>query len=556
MTLVEGMDERSSWRKSGLTMEKKGADRGRTPAAGGGFELAAGAAAEVLDSSPTATIVVDGKSGIIYANPSAEEALGIPRSMLVSGDRAGLWNRIPLTERTFLTSSISKGDTVRDHRLWIKGRGGRPVLLALSASPLRGSTDAFERAVVTFTEITEQAWVEDALQLYMDRLSILRGIDRAILTVRPPEETARIALKDVRALIPYDMATLYRIEDGSDRFEPLVQGQAGEPPEMLELCGRAEFLETAGRGDVILIPDIGDASDARRRLVPRLHGRYGSVIVVPLIADGSLTGCLVLAARKGSSLTEEHAVIAMEAGTGIALSLQNASLISGLERKRGELAALARRVEQVQEEERRRFSRELHDSVGQNLAAIGIRLNLLHGQLDPASKNAELGEGFADVQRHLGSVADRIREVICGLRPPILDDYGLFAALSWLCRKTAERFSTRIEILGAESSPRLPPDTELTLFRIAQEALTNCVTHAEARIISVELSCAGEETVLSIRDDGKGFDRSASTAPGSGEHWGLVIMRERALSVGGKLIVDSSPRGGTRVTVRMGGVRQ
>jgi PAS domain S-box-containing protein len=537
-------------------MGKKGSDRGQSPAAGGGLEPAAPAAVEVLDNSPTATIVVDGNAGIIYANPSAEEILGVSRSVLVSGDQVLLWNRIPLTEREFLTASIAKGDTVRDHRVWIKGRGGRPVLLALSASPLRGSSSAYQRAVVTFTEITEQAWVEDALQLYMERLAILRAIDRAILTVRPPEEIARIVLKDARSLVPYDSAILYRIEDGSDRFMPLVQDPADEPPETLELCSRAEFLETAGTGDAILIPNIGDASDARKRLVPRLRGRYGSVIVVPLVADGSLTGCLLLAARKGNALTEEHAVIATEAGTGIGLSLQNASLISGLERKRGELAALARRVEQVQEEERRRFSRELHDSVGQNLAAIGIRLNLLHGQLDPGSKNAELGEGFADVQRHLGFVADRIREVICGLRPPVLDDYGLFAALSWLCRKTAERFSALIEIRGAESSPRLPQDTELTLFRIAQEALTNCVTHAEARVIQVELSRAGDETVLSIQDDGKGFDQSASASAGSGEHWGLVIMRERALSVGGNLIVESSPRAGTRVTVRIGGVRQ
>lgn len=507
------------------------------------------AAAEVLDGSPTATIVVDTKNGILYANASAGEALGVPRSVLLS-----LWDRIPLPERHFLAAALSKGDTVRDHRLWIKGRGGRRVLLALSASPLRGADGGNERAVVTFTEITEQAWVEDALQLYMDRLAMLRGIDRAILTVRPPEETARIALGDLRALIPFDWAALYSVETGSDRFTPLmrtsVEDPAGHPSEASELCGRTEFLAAAGIGDAVLIPDLEDPADCR--LVPNLHGRYRAAVVVPLSANGSLTGCLVLAARKGGILTEEHAVIATEAGTGIALSLQNASLITSLEKKGEELAALARRVERVQEEEKLRFSRELHDSVGQNLAAIGIRLNLLRGQLDPGSSNAELEEGFAEVQRHLGSVAERIRDVICGLRPPVLDDYGLFAALSWLCRKTSKSFHVDIGIRGAESSPRLPPATELTLFRIAQEALMNCVRHSGAGVISVELESAGGGAVLSIQDDGIGFDPAAA----GGEHWGLAIMRERALSVGGELTVESSPHNGTRVSVRIVGARQ
>ncbi len=520
--------------------------------------LAADSAAEILESSPTATIVMDGRTGILYANRSAGETLGVPPSLLLSGEKIGLWDRIPITERVFITATLARGETIRDHRLWIKGRDGKRILLALSASPLAGPERSFNLAVITFMEITEQAWVEDALQLYMDRLAILRGIDRAILTVRPPDEIARIALKDLRSLVPYDTALLYSINGEADAFVPLVrndaEGIAGSLSEAPRMCGRAAFLEATGGGEAVLIPDLGNAEDSRRLLLPGFSGAYGSAVIVPLSAEGTLTGCLVLAARKRNALAEEHTVIAAEAGTGIALSLQNAALISGLERKGEELAALAKRVQQVQEDEKRRFSRELHDSVGQSLTAIGIRLNLLRGELGSACLNAAVEEGFAEVQRHLGSVADRIREVICGLRPPVLDDYGLFAALSWLCRKTTERFMVKTGISGAEAEPRLPPEIELMLFRIAQEALTNCVRHAEAAAVSVSFVARDGDAVLSIRDDGRGFDPSAQKRVG-GEHWGLAIMQERALSAGGTLTVESAPGRGTLVTVRIRGGR-
>ena len=499
-------------------------------------------ATDVLESCPTAVVVVDPDFVLTYANAAAEGVLGVPRSAMIS---RVVWDVIPEAERAFLRDALAAGGTVRDHRIWITAKNNARMLISLSAAPCRGTRGV----VATFTDITDQAWVEDALQLYMDRLAMLRAIDRAILTVRPPEETARIALKDMRALVPYDIAILYVLPKDAPRFLPLMHGPDGDGKDAdMEICDRETFLETVGAGDAVLI------SDMTGRAVPCLKGRFRAAILVPLVADGSLTGCLLLAACAEGVLTEEHAVIATEAGTGIALSLHNASLLSALEQEGRQLAALAQRVELVQEGERRRLSRELHDSVGQSLTAIGIRLNLLQCSLDPDSSNAELSKAFLDLQSDLGTVAERIRGVICDLRPPVLDDYGLYAALAWLCRKTVERFCVRVSIKGAEVTPRLPPDTELTLFRIAQEALANCIKHANAREMAVELFRLDGEVVLSITDDGKGFDPVMPASPE--EHWGLAIMRERAISVGGELSIQSAPGAGTRVCVRCAGARK
>lgn len=217
---------------------------------------------------------------------------------------------------------------------------------------------------------------------------------------------------------------------------------------------------------------------------------------------------------------------------------------------RDRLRTLAKRVTEVEENERHRIARELHDQVGQNLTALGININMLYPLL--ADKlTAEVEARLSDSIKILEETAKRIRDVMADLRPSVLDDYGLMAAIRWYADQFAKRTKLHITVSGEEPSPRLPSGTEVTLFRITQELLTNAAKHAMANNILMSLSEGAGKTRLEILDDGVGFDPAAFAEPDGRRGWGILNIRERAEATGGSLTVESGMGKGTRVIIEI-----
>jgi signal transduction histidine kinase len=187
---------------------------------------------------------------------------------------------------------------------------------------------------------------------------------------------------------------------------------------------------------------------------------------------------------------------------------------------------------QTQEESARRFSHELHDELGQSLAAV--RTNLTRGSTQDFDSLRNDCLGLVDE-----SIAN-VRELSQLLRPVILDDFGLEAGLRWLVEKFAQR--TRLEVkVDTDCTGRFADETETHLFRIAQEALTNIARHAEATSVTLKLLREGKTIRLSISDDGKGMPPESSEARSS---VGMVGMRARARQCGGELtITPVEPQG-------------
>jgi NO-binding membrane sensor protein with MHYT domain/two-component sensor histidine kinase len=209
-----------------------------------------------------------------------------------------------------------------------------------------------------------------------------------------------------------------------------------------------------------------------------------------------------------------------------------------------ELSHLNRRLLELQETERRELARELHDRVGQNLTALAINLDILRTQ-QPAQDLDERRARVEDSIALVEATADAIENVMAELRPPMLDDHGLLAALQWYARQFSQRTGIEVEVHGKERSRRLAQELEITLFRIAQEALNNVAKHAHAAGVEIELRRAGGDTILSVSDDGMGFDVSA--LPGAGR--GMATMRERTLSVNGRFELRSALGEGTTISV-------
>ena len=213
------------------------------------------------------------------------------------------------------------------------------------------------------------------------------------------------------------------------------------------------------------------------------------------------------------------------------------------ERKRAEemLQTFPRRLIEVQEAERRRVARELHDEIGQALTGVKINLQNMRCSDDVA---LHLDESVALIDRAL----QQVRELSFGLRPSLLDDLGLVAALRWYEDREAQRAGLISEFVADLLETRLPPELETACFRIAQEALTNVVRHAQARRVWVELRQRKAELHLVIRDDGIGFDIHAFGKRGASEvNLGLQGMQERAFILDGNLKISSSPSRGTEI---------
>ncbi len=214
-----------------------------------------------------------------------------------------------------------------------------------------------------------------------------------------------------------------------------------------------------------------------------------------------------------------------------------------------QLRHLTARLADVQEDERKRLSEELHDQVGQSLAVLNINLNVILNQLDKKTQK-DLSKQFEAVQSLINEVTESIRNVMSELHPSVLDDYGLVAALRWYSDIFKKKVGLQIDVIGEEIENSLPVSQSIALFRITQEALTNVVKHAHAAKVVISIENGEDAFILSIKDDGLGFKKSISDGK-ENLHWGLNIMQERARAVGGELQIVNSLRHGTEVIVKI-----
>jgi two-component system sensor histidine kinase UhpB len=225
------------------------------------------------------------------------------------------------------------------------------------------------------------------------------------------------------------------------------------------------------------------------------------------------------------------------------LRRQYAALVHRLESNQNDFRRLARSAWRLQEDERRRIARELHDGIGQNLTALKHQLAAVQASLPPAQ--SELAARLDASIALCGQTLEDTRQLSRLLRPQILDDLGLAPALQWLVRSLGDAGGLRVE-LDLAAVPTLDAELQTLVFRIAQEALSNVVRHAGASHAVVRLATRAPGLWLTVWDDG-GRWRIGATGDGEarGDGSGLTNMRERLEAYGGRLQVESDPASGT-----------
>lgn len=269
--------------------------------------------------------------------------------------------------------------------------------------------------------------------------------------------------------------------------------------------------------------------------LPRVAGQVSFAVFAVLLTV--VLGELSLRVMRRAFFEREAA-----ARTTARLAKLTDSLASTVAERTRDLRALALHLDQVQESERRRIARDLHDDLGQTLTAMRYTL----ARLEDRTRSTEVEPLVEDLTAHLDGTTHTVRGFLSTLRPRSLEDLGLIAAAEWL-RDSVRAAGLACELHASEDfgAAELGPEVELVLFRLLQEATTNTLKHAEARSVRLQLALEGADMLARVRDDGHGF---AAGAPTSG--FGLLGLSERLRAGGGALTVESGPDG-TVVTARL-----
>lgn len=207
-----------------------------------------------------------------------------------------------------------------------------------------------------------------------------------------------------------------------------------------------------------------------------------------------------------------------------------------------QLRELSQQLVATQEEERKKLSRELHDHVGQMLTALRMELGRIDRARGPVA--AEIPAAVAECRQLVDNVVRTVRDLSLGLRPSMLDDFGLQPALEWHIRDVSRRYGLTVDLATHGDLETLPEPHRTCIYRVVQEALTNCVRHARATRVQVQLDRRGDALEASISDDGSGFEQVPRPTG-----LGLRGIEERVRDLKGSVTVTTAPRGGTTIRV-------
>ena len=240
---------------------------------------------------------------------------------------------------------------------------------------------------------------------------------------------------------------------------------------------------------------------------------------------------------------------------GLTAALYAGRLEDRLQRQRArdvqnarELQELSSKLITAQEEERRTIARELHDEVGQVLTAIKVELSLAQRKIDATGGPPQL---LDDSRSVVESALATVRDLSHLLHPALLDDLGLPAAIDWYLRSFGVRHGLNVEVLHERMDERLTQEIEASAYRIVQEALTNVAKHATATRCRVYLQRLPTTVLITVEDDGIGFDAGVVQRTGERRGLGLIGIRERVSELRGSLRIESAPGKGTRITVEL-----
>src|SRR5882672_614445 len=384
----------------------------------------------------------------------------------------------------------------------------------------------------------------DSLRTANERLHALIDLNLRLVSLRDPPQLLDEACRGARELVGARHGVLgVRDRANGDMPRYFTSGFTADVASTFTSTG----LDGGELGTVVTERRTVRLAFSRNRRVPGLPRGYPtirSLIAAPIASLSMVYGWLCLTDKIGADVFSDDdelllSLVAALCGRGY----ENGNSFRRMRRQAAaQVQSLSRRLVQVQESERRRLARELHDRVGQNLTALSINLDLLRAQ--GAAERPAVRARLDDSVALVGATAEAIENVMADLRPPVLEAEGLLPALRWHAQGFTQRTGIDVTVRGVQPEQRPGHEVEITLFRIALEALNNVAKHARATQVELTLDQAPAECSLTLTDNGIGFDPQVAHLGR-----GLAAMRERSEAIGARFEATSLAGEGTRIAV-------
>jgi signal transduction histidine kinase len=402
---------------------------------------------------------------------------------------------------------------------------------------LKSFNNMIEELQVTQSALIHRNWQLTSVNELAESVTIGKGADAVIES----------ALKRIVTTMESDFGAIYLCSlDTSDLQLKAVSGEISPAHlEMLECSnmGRELMKEVFESGHALVIQDThANPSSSSNDFSPILQDDFDKWVCSPLKVEGEVIGVYHLGRRKDQSNKYYDTALLEVVGNVVGVILSNAQLLKDLRHKESELRRALHRAVEVQEDERKRLARELHDEIGQALTSILIQLKTVQEENDMKLIIDRIG----NLRQLTSQTIEELRRLAMDLRPAALDSLGIAAALRWYARQCSER--TGVEILFSEPDypDRLPSHIELILYRVAQEGLTNAIRHGKATQILLGLEVNASIIRLIINDNGKGFQKNDRYSG-----LGLVGVRERVELLQGRFTLNSTPGSGTNLLIEI-----
>jgi PAS domain S-box-containing protein len=503
----------------------------------------------IVESSLDGIVIFQDKK-IVYTNPSAVRLFGYASAEEMQ--KLSFTDIIAQPGQSFL--HIEHGqhmfgeEVLRSYEIRGLTKQGKMIDLETNAHIVDWNNCTAVQA--SFRDITERKMLEREQSLWLWEQETLSDIDRKLVGVVDLEKIFSAILQQALNLTRAHFDGVLLFDERQEQLQwKTICGNTLQ--HTLEPYYQNETLKNILKNEEPLIIHESDADTSYRLSQLPLIGeeKLVSTVWLPLIVEGKHRGMLVVGYRQHHDFAGREMRLLLSIAEKHSIAMVNAQLYANLLQREKELEILSGARVQAQEDERRRIAREIHDGLGQMLTAIKFNVEILE---DTISTGKEEQDRIEDLKKLLDDVMKEAREISYNLMPSVLVDFGLVPALQLLSEQFSNRTNIKVQYHTHNIAERLDPQLEIGLYRIVQESLNNVAKHADASEVNLQVIRNAEGIRLVIEDNGKGMQKSISSIRAMDKGgMGLVSMRERANSLGGKFTIDSMPKSGTLITVEI-----
>ncbi len=431
---------------------------------------------------------------------------------------------------------------------------GTETYLKIIAYPFRDSHGTAKAIVELRRDVTADRELEVQMLRRHRQLLALNHISSAVSGLEDLDTILSIALDNVLEIINGTIGGILLMDKETDKLYYRAQrGLSAKYTEEIRIpLGEGIAGRVAQTGEPMLLEDISkDPRTVRLDLADAEHLK--GFISIPLKARDKVVGVMNVASHEPGRFGADDLSLLNSIGDYLGTAIEQANLYARLSRARERYRALLRHSLTAQEDERKRIARELHDETSQALTSLTLSLQAAIQMAEMKGVgDTEFIERLKKAHSYAVHGGNEIVKLMKELRPTLLDELGMSAAIHRYAKDTLEAKGINVSMEFRGTEERFPPEVEVTLFRVAQGLIGNTLEHSEAKNVSIKLECSASECVLHIEDDGKGFDINKITGvEPDGRGAGLFTIRERLRLVGGTDNVKSKPGRGTKVTARV-----